>query len=540
MQAAFSPLWADELYYTAWAARPALYYFDHPPLVAWSIWLGQLLAHNALGIRLMALIYHAVTLFFVGKILGTAQALVRFLVLGTATLLFHVSGFLSVPDSPYLMGCAAYLFFLQKFLSRPTLLHGFALLLSAAWTVNSKYHGWLFLILSLLPHIMFLLSQGRRLILPIIAFTALIMPVYYNAALHGFETLWLHLGGRHTTHRFPQFTWDYLTGWLGSTGLWLYPYGLWRAWPKGSDDPFSSSLISVALGFPLTMVAISFFSSVETNWAAPALLTLLILLSHTDISLKKPALLAALIPLWLIVFSLRVLTLTHPEILARWRPLDFTEPEKWVQPIQKKAEGLPVVFLNSYQLAAAYSWHTGQPAYSLNNFNYRRNQYDVWQWDTAYWGKPVYFFSNWPFPGLEKITDRPFVLYGNKINRWYSFPQVRIVWKNFKTTWKKGQTITITLELINNYDKALPEFFRESGAHILVTFWKDGHRLDNEESYLPLANDFFPLEPGERHSLTQTLKLPDQAGRYRVNFCLRLSWLESGYNSPFYTLRLQQ
>jgi hypothetical protein len=487
----------------------------------------------------MALIYHAATLFLVGKILGESRAFRNFLLLGAATLLFHITGFLAVPDSPYLLGCAGFLFFLQKFFAKPSLSHGFGLALAAAWTVTSKYHGWLFLGLALLPNSVQLLRHWRLWTLPLIFFTGLITPVYYEAALHGFETLWLHLGGRHTTHRFPRFTWDYLTGWIGTTGLWLYPYGLWRGWPIGNTDRFSISLISVALGFPLSILVISFFSSVEANWAAPALLAVLILLGRTDISLRKPALLVAVIPLWLMVFYLRALPLINPEMLARWRPLDYTPPEEWVQPIKQKAEGLPVVFLNSYQLAAAYSWYASHPAFSLNNFNYRRNQYDEWQWDTTYWGKPLYFISSWPFPGLEKITDRPFALYGKKINRWYSLPQVRIVWKNFKTTWQKGQTIDITLQLLNKYDKALPVFFRESGAHILVTLWKDGRRLDNEEQYWPLANDFFPLKPGEQRCVTQTLKLPDQAGRYRVNFCLRLGWLESGYNSPFYTLRVQ-
>lgn len=539
VQAEVSPLWADELYYTAWAQQSALYYFDHPPLMAWSIRVGQLLFPGAWGVRLPAWLYHAATLFFVWKILGQPAAFERFMLLGAATLLFHVSGFLAVPDSPYLLGCAGFLFFLQRFFTQSSRLNGVGLGLAAAWTVMSKYHGWLFLALCLLPHSIFLLRRWRLLILPLLICTSLIMPVYATAAHHGFETLRLHLGGRHPVNRFPQFTLDFLAGWLGATGLWLYPYGLWRMWPRGRADRFTLSLLAVSLGFPLLVLLISFFSSVEANWAAPALLTLLLLLSQAGLPFKKLYFIAALAPVWVLSFSLRFLLLTRAEILAPWRPLDFTPPEMWVKPIRQQADTLPVVFLNSYQLAAAYSWYTDLPAWSLNNFNYRRNQYDVWQWDTACWGKPVYFVSSWPFPELIQLTDKPFTLYGKKLEAFYALPQIRLKWVNVTCDWEAGKPVDVTLELINAYKKTVPVAFNEARFHILVTFWQNGKRQDDGEHYWSLPENFFPLKPGESRVLSYRLKPPERSGRYLMNFCLRSGWLESGHNSTFYSVHVK-
>ncbi|HZN41179.1 MAG TPA: glycosyltransferase family 39 protein [Planctomycetota bacterium] len=47
------PVFAQEAYYWTYAQHPGLSYFDHPPMVAWSIWLGTRLAGDGvLGLRL--------------------------------------------------------------------------------------------------------------------------------------------------------------------------------------------------------------------------------------------------------------------------------------------------------------------------------------------------------------------------------------------------------------------------------------------------------------------------------------------------------
>src|SRR5690242_13588700 len=53
--AANSGLTNDEAYYRLWSLSPAPSYFDHPPMVAWLIWLGRhLTGDNELGVRLLA------------------------------------------------------------------------------------------------------------------------------------------------------------------------------------------------------------------------------------------------------------------------------------------------------------------------------------------------------------------------------------------------------------------------------------------------------------------------------------------------------
>lgn len=99
------PLTEDEAYYRLWSQAPALGYFDHPPMIAWWIWLGRHVAGDtALGVRLgPSLGCAAVSLlvFDLARILGNGRrSAERAAVWYNATLLVAAGGFLAVPDAP--------------------------------------------------------------------------------------------------------------------------------------------------------------------------------------------------------------------------------------------------------------------------------------------------------------------------------------------------------------------------------------------------------------------------------------------------------
>src|SRR5688572_7253313 len=55
--AALTPLFPDETYYWEWSRHLATGYFDHPPMIAWLIRAGTLLAGDTpLGVRLFPVI----------------------------------------------------------------------------------------------------------------------------------------------------------------------------------------------------------------------------------------------------------------------------------------------------------------------------------------------------------------------------------------------------------------------------------------------------------------------------------------------------
>lgn len=173
------PLQGTEAYYWLWSEHLALGYYDHPPLVAWAIHLGTLVAgRTELGVRLPALLGITVatwTVYALGRRLGGAEAGAR---AGLAALAFPYLTFMAVTSFPdglmlafggvamlaawdgrWLLSGAAYgLSFLSKFPAallalgtalwcrRPGILAAWAaagLLVASPFLVWNARNGWL-------------------------------------------------------------------------------------------------------------------------------------------------------------------------------------------------------------------------------------------------------------------------------------------------------------------------------------------------------------------------------------------------------------
>ena len=102
---ALAPLTEDEAYYRLWSLRPALGYFDHPPMIAWWIWIGRhLVGDNAVGVRLLPSLGTALTslaVFDLARQAGFSDRIAaRAGVWLNATLLIGLGGAMAVPDVP--------------------------------------------------------------------------------------------------------------------------------------------------------------------------------------------------------------------------------------------------------------------------------------------------------------------------------------------------------------------------------------------------------------------------------------------------------
>ncbi len=95
----------DEAYYRLWSMAPALGYYDHPPMIAWWVWLGRRIAGDTpLGVRLTPILASAASSLLVvdvARLIGAAEADARRAgVWYNAMLLVAAGGFLAIPDAP--------------------------------------------------------------------------------------------------------------------------------------------------------------------------------------------------------------------------------------------------------------------------------------------------------------------------------------------------------------------------------------------------------------------------------------------------------
>lgn len=103
--AALVHLTEDESYYRLWAAHLQWGYYDHPPMIAWWIWLGERVGGDtALGLRLASVFATGITTWLVGDLarrLGASEATaLRAAVWYNATFVVALGGMLATPDSP--------------------------------------------------------------------------------------------------------------------------------------------------------------------------------------------------------------------------------------------------------------------------------------------------------------------------------------------------------------------------------------------------------------------------------------------------------
>lgn len=106
--AAIVPLSEDEAYYRLWAEQLQLGYYDHPPMIAWWVRAGMLVAgDDPLGVRLLPVLSSglvSLVVFDIAAQLGAGGRVAsRAVVWFNATLLIGAGGALAVPDAPNLM-----------------------------------------------------------------------------------------------------------------------------------------------------------------------------------------------------------------------------------------------------------------------------------------------------------------------------------------------------------------------------------------------------------------------------------------------------
>ncbi|GLR89883.1 glycosyltransferase family 39 protein [Bradyrhizobium iriomotense] len=119
--AAFTPITFDEAYYWMWSKSLAGGYYDHPPMVAYVIRAGTMIAGDTeLGVRLVSIllalpmsyaVYRAAAILFGGTRVAATSA-----ILLNATLMAAVGTLIVTPDAPLLVASSFVLFFLAKVL----------------------------------------------------------------------------------------------------------------------------------------------------------------------------------------------------------------------------------------------------------------------------------------------------------------------------------------------------------------------------------------------------------------------------------------
>ncbi|MDE7305161.1 MAG: glycosyltransferase family 39 protein, partial [Alistipes sp.] len=270
VQAAATELANDEAYYHLFAERPAWGYFDHPPMTALLVRLGECLLPGEAGVRFLFTLLQPLYLYILWRLIRPADATRRdgmlFGMLTATTLMLQLYGFLAVPDGPLMMTSALFLLTFERFSER----RGgawFWMGLALAAMAYSKYHGALVLIFALAANPRLL----RRPDLYLSGATAalLLVPHLLWQYHHDWASLAYHLSGRNAQFRLSYVT-DFAANMLAVFNPLYVPLYI-QAWRK--THPENAACRALKL-FPAAFIGFFLLSAcrgyVQPQWVIVA------------------------------------------------------------------------------------------------------------------------------------------------------------------------------------------------------------------------------------------------------------------------------
>lgn len=388
IQACTTELFDDEAYYWVYSQYLAWGYFDHPPMIAVLIKAGYEIFQSELGLRLFVVLLNTATIYLISKLIeGRNDKL--FYAISLSVAVGHIGGIIAVPDVPLLFFVALFFLAYKRFIQNTNFVNSVLLALSIALMVYTKYHGFLVVLFTLLSNIR-LLSNPKTYLVAALSI-AFFTPHLYWQYLHGFPSVKYHLFERNARSYELEYTSEYIVAQLLFAGPFIGWLLIWSAIRYKALTGTERALRFTLLGFYLFFLVSTIKGRVEANWTLPAFVALIVL-SHQYLK-NVPRLTnwvyRSLSLTLLFMIAARIYMMLDIENQARFGKDEFHQNREWVGAILNKANGLPVVFVDSYQRPSKYWFYAQEPALGMNGAEYRRTNFNFWPFEESYFGKKV-------------------------------------------------------------------------------------------------------------------------------------------------------
>jgi hypothetical protein len=462
IQAAFTGLMDDEAYYWVYAQYPAWGYFDHPPMIAWLIKAGTYIFNGTLGVRFFIVLINTLTLVLISKLLEKKNDFLFYAIAGSL-MVAQIGGIIAVPDLPLLFFASLFFLLYKRFAEHTNLFNSILLGTGIALMLYSKYHGVLIVFFTLLSNLK-LFAKYQTYIVAAVA-VLLFAPHILWQIEHDLPSVQYHLFERNASEYKFGFTTEYVLGQFALAGPivgWLLLYAAFKYKSNSlSERALKFSMVGIFAFFLLS----TFKGRVEANWTVPAFVGLIVL-SHQYLTDKPNSRkwVYRLLPVTLVlVLLVRVFMAAPIERVAAISKDEFHGNKEWVAEVNSKANGLPVVFTNSYQSPSKYMFYSGNISLGLNTPRYRRNNYNFWPIEDSLIGKRVIVIG-----AKDSILKETFEHVYLKesgfsiIDNYFSFSKVQL--KNLKLS---GNKLYFLAKSPKNY---LPLFQESKYANSKILF----------------------------------------------------------------------
>ena len=411
LQGIFTEIQEDEAYYALYGEHLAWGYYDHPPMVGLMTFLSSLLFSGTLGVRFFTIVASCLSLWVMWLIaIGrpfdglrdlnltsavkvkvvepvetpTRKHVFLFFVLACSIVMFNIYGFVTTPDASLILFSALFLLVYQRYLENKSWRNALLMGLFMALMVYSKYHAFLLLGLIVLSNLK-LLKDGKFWVACLLAL-ALLTPHVLWQVNNDFPSFKYHLAGRNEAFRWSYFL-EYLPNQLLIFNPFTFGAVVYVMIKYRSNNAFERGMRFILIGFFVFFWLMAFRGHVEPHWTIVCVIPVVVLVYRKaliDEKLRKYTNFFIL-PSLLLVLAFRILLLTP--LADRF---GYHGKEPYYRAIEKIAGNRPVVFQGSFQQPALYHYFTGKESSTLQSYYDRMTQYDLWQFDKAWAGKPVF------------------------------------------------------------------------------------------------------------------------------------------------------
>lgn len=366
------PIGADEAYYWVWSKNLQLSYYDHPPLVSWLFYLGQLFENLGNAVRLPAVIFgHCAFLiwYFILREHFTQKQWNAWFLMAIVSPILGIGGIVVTPDLPLLTMWSLSLLVYLKLLKTPKKSWYFLFGIALGVGFVAKYHIVIFVLASLL-HLTIekKWQQIRWNWLPYTIVGGLIAcsPVLLWNAQNDWASFRFQLN-----HGLEGGGWKitWTTGYIVGQVLAVFPLIFWYAL-RSKINANTRFLIYFAWTPIAFFLLTSFKAKVELNWPTmgyPALFALAILNAPNLKILARTAL-----GVWVAIYALVVVQMQLG--IFKNAPRKLRETSQY-EPFIPLVSRYSPAYGNTYQMSSYLWYRTKQPFFKLRDMS-RRDFYD--------------------------------------------------------------------------------------------------------------------------------------------------------------------
>jgi hypothetical protein len=539
-QARFTPLNNDEAYYWMYSKCLAWGYYDHPPMIALMIKIGYSLFQNELGLRLIAVLGQLATLYVIWLLTDSEKrakkgSIMFFYMMVVLLPVCNIYGFISTPDAPLILFTSVFLLVYKRFLEEETWQNTIFLAMSMAALMYSKYHSGLLIILVILSNPR-LLRSIRFYIAAFLGFIIFFPHLFWQYS-NGFPSFKYHLVERVSAFN-PQHVPDYLLSQFSFHNPFILVILVWIMVKVKSANLFDKALKYIFAGFLVFFFISSFRYRVEPQWTALICIPIIVIMFNN--MEFKPWLKNYFKWVTIIIFPLFMiarLACTVDFLPVSFFKNEFHKKIQWSEDISILAGSRPVVFTNSYQRPAVYTFYTGKFAHTLDNWVYRKTQYDLWDFEEKVHGKEIlyvpHFFDTYYKSHLtKKVLTNGDSIFVRIYKDFQSLQRECVILGAANYTFSRTDTNSIHLEIFNPYPYRINFRHEELPVIFQVAFMKNGNM--EVKKNLDLPGNISGMNIGDTLSVDCKFTLEDlPAGVYKVGICTETGLLYDTFNSMF-------